>query len=165
MINKQKQWFEKKNWIVSKPKRWRFLSATSSWKKIRESKISLKDALNQQKVMLILLIRHLTRETCPFRSSHWRCSVQNDVLKNFANFTGKHFCWSLFWQKQSLEVFCRKDVVEVLLNFTGKHLSWSVFNKFQHRCFPVKFTKLLKTPILKNRWKRLLLLWIGLQLY
>ena len=31
-----------------------------------------------------------------FRSSHWRCSMKNIVLKNFANFTGKHLCWSLF---------------------------------------------------------------------
>ena len=30
------------------------------------------------------------------RSSHQRCSVKNGVLKNFANFTGKHLCWSLF---------------------------------------------------------------------
>ena len=29
------------------------------------------------------------------RSSHWRCSVRNGALKNFANFTGKHLCWSL----------------------------------------------------------------------
>ena len=28
--------------------------------------------------------------------SHQRCSVKKDVLKNFANFTGRHLCWSLF---------------------------------------------------------------------
>ena len=31
-----------------------------------------------------------------FRSSHQRCSVKKGVLKTFANFTGKHLCWSLF---------------------------------------------------------------------
>ena len=31
-----------------------------------------------------------------FRSRHRRCSVKKDGLKNFANFTGKHLCWSLF---------------------------------------------------------------------
>ena len=31
-----------------------------------------------------------------FRSSHWTCSVKKGILKNFANFTGKHLCWSLF---------------------------------------------------------------------
>ena len=30
------------------------------------------------------------------RSSRWRCSVKQGVLKNFPNFTGKNLCWSLF---------------------------------------------------------------------
>ena len=30
------------------------------------------------------------------KSCHQRCSVKNDVLTNFAIFTGKHQCWSLF---------------------------------------------------------------------
>ena len=30
-----------------------------------------------------------------YRSSHQRCSVKNDVLKNIANFTGKHLCWRI----------------------------------------------------------------------
>ena len=29
-------------------------------------------------------------------SSHWRCSIKNAVLENFAIFTGKCRCWSLF---------------------------------------------------------------------
>ena len=29
------------------------------------------------------------------RRSHTRCSVKKHVLKNFANFSGKHLCWSL----------------------------------------------------------------------
>ena len=32
-----------------------------------------------------------------------KCSLKIDVLKNFANFTGKHLCWSLFLIK--LQVF------------------------------------------------------------
>ena len=31
-----------------------------------------------------------------YRSSHWRCSIKKDTLKNFAIFTEKHLCWSLF---------------------------------------------------------------------
>ena len=31
------------------------------------------------------------------RSSHWSCSVKKGVLKNFAKFTGKHLCQSLFF--------------------------------------------------------------------
>ena len=30
------------------------------------------------------------------RNSHQRCSVKKSVLKNLANFTEKHLCWSLF---------------------------------------------------------------------
>ena len=30
------------------------------------------------------------------KSSHWRCSVKEGVLKNLANFTGKHLRWSFF---------------------------------------------------------------------
>ena len=50
------------------------------------------------------------------------------VLKNIANFTGKRLYWSLFLIK-----------LQVLkLNFTEKRL--------QHRWFPVKFAKFLRTP-------------------
>ena len=34
-----------------------------------------------------------------FRSSHQRCSVKKDVLRNFAKITGKHLCQSLFFNK------------------------------------------------------------------
>ena len=67
-------------------------------------------------------------------------------------------------QKQPPDVFCKKSVVKNFANFTGKHPCWSHFlNKvpglqpasflkkdssaFQHKCFPVKSAKLLRTPI------------------
>ena len=34
-----------------------------------------------------------------YRSSHRRCSVKRDVLKNFTKFTGIHLCQSLFFNK------------------------------------------------------------------
>ena len=34
-----------------------------------------------------------------YRSSHRRCSVKKSVLGNFAKFTGKHLCQSLFFNK------------------------------------------------------------------
>ena len=33
------------------------------------------------------------------RSSHWRCSVRQGVLENFANSKGKNLCWSFFLRK------------------------------------------------------------------
>ena len=63
------------------------------------------------------------------KSSHRRCPIKEVVLQNFAIFSGKHLCWSLFF------------------NFIKKRL--------QHRCFTV--AKFLRTPILKNIYVRLLL--------
>ena len=56
--------------------------------------------------------------------------------KNFANFTGKGLCWSVI-------------LIKVVKNFVEKRL--------QHRCFPLKFAKFLRTPISKNIQERLLL--------
>ena len=50
------------------------------------------------------------------------------VFKNFTKFTGKHLCWSLFFNKVSGLEAC---------NFIKKRL--------QHRCFPVNFVEFLRT--------------------
>ena len=50
------------------------------------------------------------------------------VLKNFALFTRKHLCWSLF-----------------LIKFPAWR-PFALLIRLQHRCFPVKFTKFLRTP-------------------
>ena len=65
-------------------------------------------------------------------SSHRRCSVKKGVLKNFV-------LESLFNQVADLQSS----------NFVKKRL--------QHRCFPVKYAKFLRTSILKNICKRVLL--------
>ena len=57
-------------------------------------------------------------------------------LKNFVNFTGKHPCQSLFWNK----------FITTLL----KKRLW-------HRCFSVKFANFLRTSFLYNTSERLLL--------
>ena len=43
-----------------------------------------------------------------YGSNHRRCSVKKDVLENFANYTGKHLCWSLLLLKgdSNLGAFC-----------------------------------------------------------
>ena len=42
-------------------------------------------------------------------SSHRRCSFKKDVLNNFAKFTGKHLCWSLFSSKVAGCNFVKKE--------------------------------------------------------
>ena len=62
------------------------------------------------------------------------------ALRNFAMFTGKHLCWSLFFNKVAGPQLC---------NFIKK--------RFQHRCFTVNNAKFFRTPNLKNICERLLL--------
>ena len=72
--------------------------------------------------------------------------MKKAVLKNFAIFTVKHLCWSLFLIKLHLcyletvarkcyvkrEVFYKKAVHKIFPKFIGKHLCRSLFiNKVQ----------------------------------
>ena len=67
------------------------------------------------------------------RSSHQRCSIKQTALENFAIFTGKHLCRSLFFVKVAS---LRPE---------------TLFKKrLQHRCFLVNIKKFLRAPILKN---------------
>ena len=63
-------------------------------------------------------------------------SIKKGVLKNFAIFTGKHLCRSLFLSFKAW-------------NFIKKRL--------QHRCFPLNIDKFLRKPILKDSCLRRLL--------
>ena len=61
------------------------------------------------------------------------------VLKNFTNFTGKHLCFVCV-------LFC------FLISLQAWGLKACIFIKkrLQHRCFPVKFAKILRAPFLQN---------------
>ena len=56
------------------------------------------------------------------------------------------------------EVFCKKDVLRNFTKFPGKHLCQSLFLKKRlwHRCFPVNFTKFLRTHFLTEHLQWLL---------
>ena len=84
-----------------------------------------------------------------FRGNRAQMFFKIGVLKRFANFTGKHLCWSLFLknlQAEGLQLHKRR---------------------LQHRCFPVKFAKLLRTPFLTEhlRWVLLHLRWLLLYFF
>ena len=84
------------------------------------------------------IIAHLVPTSIVFmntRRIHQRCSLEKTSLKNFAIFTGKHLCRSLFLIKLQ---------INFSINFIKKRL--------QHRCFSVNIDKFLITPILKNIW-------------
>ena len=57
-------------------------------------------------------------------------------LKNFAKFTGKQLCQSLF-----------------LTNAASLRSASSFKKRLQHRSFPVNFAKFLRTTFLQNTWQ------------
>ena len=72
------------------------------------------------------------------RSSHQSC-MKKVFLRNFAKFTGKHLCQSLFFKVADLRP-------ATLL----KKRLW-------HSCFPVNFAKFLRTSFLQDTPERQLL--------
>ena len=65
------------------------------------------------------------------------------VLKNFANFTEKHLCWSLFFTK--LRAFRPATLLK---------------KRLLKRCFPMKNGKFWITPISKNIWTTSSVYWL-----
>ena len=68
-----------------------------------------------------------------FRSSRSQMFFKKDLLKNSSNFPRKILCWSFFLTKAM-------GLRPVIL----------LEKRLQHRCFPVKFAKLLRTPFFQN---------------
>ena len=101
----------------------------------------LHETRGERRCQINLIVLLLTNSwSGSFRSSHWRCSVRKVVLRNFAEFTGKHRRQSLFFNK----------VADLRPATLFKKRLW-------HRCFPVNSTKFLWTPFLQNSSGRLLL--------
>ena len=68
-------------------------------------------------------------------------SIKKSVLRNFTKFTGKHLCQSLFFNKVA-----------------GLRSATLLKKGLWHKCFPVNFVKVLRTPFLQNTSGRLLLM-------
>ena len=73
------------------------------------------------------------------RSSHERCPVNKGVLGNFTKFIGKHLRLRLFFKK-----------------IAGLRPA-TLLKRLWQWCFPMNFTKFLRTPFLQNTSGRLLL--------
>ena len=86
------------------------------------------------------MARIRTVRTFPFRSSCPEVFYKKGVLRNFAKFIGKHLCQSLFFNKVA-----------------GLKPATLLKKRLWYMCFPVRFTKFLRTPFLQNTFWRLLL--------
>ena len=73
------------------------------------------------------------------RSSHRRCYLRKGFLRNFAKFTGKHLCQSLFFNKVA-----------------GLRPATVLKKRLWRTCFLVNFAKFLRTFFLRNTSGRLL---------
>ena len=49
--------------------------------------------------LMVEFSSHFFLHCYQFRSSHRRCSVRKDVLRNFTKLTGKHLCHNLFFNE------------------------------------------------------------------
>ena len=67
--------------------------------------------------------KNLFTQTTTDRSSHRGCSVRKGALRNFAKFTGKQLCQSLFFNKESLAQVSSCEFCEISKNtFFAEHL-------------------------------------------
>ena len=74
------------------------------------------------------------------RSSHQWSSMKDGVLRNLAKFREKHLCQSLIFNKVA-----------------GPRSATLLKKRIWHRCFPLIFAKILRTPFLQNTSGPLLL--------
>ena len=104
------------------------------------SGITKKDDIHSRFILILLDTTFIYNPRKGTRSSHRRCPTGKGVLRNFAKFTGKDLCQSLFFNKAT-------DLRSATL----------LKKKFWRRCFPVNFAKFLRTLFLQNTPGRLLL--------
>ena len=102
-----------------------------------------------QKSYLILIFTPF----CPSntRSSHRKCSMKNGALKNFAKFTEKHLCQSLFFSKvvgllssyRNQSIYLNSKLIFWFL-YDGNRPATLLRIRLWHRCFPVNFAEFLR---------------------
>ena len=65
-----------------------------------------------------------------YRSSHQRCSVRKDALRNFTKFTRKHLCQSLFFNKVAILINSSPFLVAALIKKKKKKNTIEPFRGF-----------------------------------
>ena len=104
---------------------------TNHFKSVQTQVNSLKSSSSRQVVRQ--LVRSVSGDNLLFfvstRSSRPEVFCKKGALSNFAKFTGKHLCQSLFFNKVA-----------------GLRPATLLKKRLWHRCFPVNFAKFLRTP-------------------
>ena len=90
---------------------------------------------------MMMVVQYATpKQHLKFRISRPEVFCEKGVLRNFAKFTGKHLCQSLFFNKVA-----------------GLRPATLLKKRLWHRCFPVNFVKFLGTPFFTEHLRWLLL--------
>ena len=110
------------------------------------SGITKKDDIHSRFILILLDTTFIYNPRKGTRSSHRRCPTGKGVLRNFAKFTGKDLCQSLFFNKAT-----------DLRPATFFRPTTLLKKKLWRRCFPVNFARFLRTLFLQNTLRRLLL--------
>ena len=109
-------------------------NTSQQWSIPIQSFVKTKELVNMSKIKNNGIKLH-TRGRVSQKTRYAEAATEG-FLKNFVYFTGKHLCWSLFLIKLQ---------------------AWrpaTLLKRLQHKCFPVKFAKFLRTPILQNICKQ-----------
>ena len=115
---------------------WEFLM----WIASKRDRVSREVLVSPNFNLSLFLILPFPQQHWSVRSSDQRCSIEKGVLKNFAKFTGKYLCQSLFFN-----------------TVAGLRPTTLLKKRLWYRCFPMNFVKFLGTPSLQNNYRRLLL--------
>ena len=89
---------EQNKWLIS------IWNATLGWngltlpKNIRELLMRVSHVLRVHKNRILIWNELNDHQSKIMRSRHWRSSVRKGVLRNFAKFTEKHLCQSIFFK-------------------------------------------------------------------
>ena len=79
-----------------------------------------------------------------YRSSHQRCSIKKGVFKNFAKFTWKHQCKSLFFKKETLAQVFSCGFCKIINNTYLK----SIFKRlFLNECAKFRGSRAIVGPV------------------
>ena len=73
--------------------------------------------------------------------SHFMQVIMDNYNATLMQLLGKYY-----FQKQPLEVFCKKKCFKNFPKFTGKYLCWSLFLKAPAHAFSGKFYEIFKNP-------------------
>ena len=83
-----------------------------------------------------------------FGGSHQRCSIKKVVLKHFAIFTGKHLCWSVFFNKVAGQKGCNFITKRIQSQIT--YLGSTILKNIANGCFYIFGKCFIRTSLART---------------